>query len=123
MPPQTPLDYEPAPDALIDVLLQRLADEPANVDVHRELRTAALKRKVDGGPPGGTFATMRPLPRDPLRQLIHVERLWSLDPGNLDRLVKVAQAIEACAVERPEVDFEPVRKWLHRIAQAARAGA
>jgi hypothetical protein len=121
MPPRTPFDYEPAPGALIDALLQRLEGDPGSLDLHRELRTAALKRKAAGGPPAGTLARMWPLPNDPVGRLIHVERLWSLDPSNLDWLLKVAEAVEVCAAERPGTDFGSVRRWLRRLAQAARA--
>lgn len=120
MSTQTPIEDEPDPDALINVLIKQLADDPGNVNVHRELRTAALRRKVNGGPPAGMLQGMWPLPSDPLRRLIHIERLWALDPGNLELVVKVSRAIEACAVDRPEVDFEPVRHWLDCIVQAAR---
>ena len=123
MPEQTPLDYESAPDALIDGLLGRLANDRANVEVHRELRVAALKRTANGGPPAGMLARMHPLPRHPVRRLIHVERLWSLDPGNTDWLVKVAGAIERCAAKRPEIDFDPVLRWLMQLAEASRTGA
>src|SRR5690349_3773535 len=118
MPPQTSIEYEPAPEALIDALLHRIAADPCNVEIHKELRTAALKRKADGGPPPGRLARLRLLPRDPLQRLIHVERLSSLDPASLDWLFQVGQAIEACRPARPDVNFQPVRRWVYGLVQA-----
>jgi hypothetical protein len=124
LPRLTPLvaAYEPDLPTLIDALLQRLANDPGNPDLHRELRETALRRKVAGGPPLGVFAHIRPLPRDPLRRLIHVEWLWSFDPGNMKWLGEVALAVEACAAARSGTDFEPVRRWLRRMLNAASAG-
>ncbi len=120
MPGRESLDYDPAPDELIHVLLSRLADDPANLDLRRQIRTAALRRKANGGRPAGALARMRRLPRDPLQRLVHLERLWSLDPCNDEWMIKVAQALEVCAAQRPELDFDPVRRWIRELVLAAR---
>jgi hypothetical protein len=102
-------------DNLIESLLARIAADPSNLALHRELRETALRRKAGGGAGSGVFARVLPLPRDPLRRLVEVERAWSLDPGDVQALLRVAYAVEKCAAAQPQADFEPVRRWLREI--------
>jgi hypothetical protein len=104
----------------INSLLERVAASPTDVAVHEQLRTAALRHTVAGSRPLGLLATLRPVPRDPLRRLLHFERLAAFDPGNVGRLVQVWQAVELLASSRPHADFEPVRRWITRIIRALR---
>jgi hypothetical protein len=107
--------------ARIHELLGRLVDDPRNLHLHRELRDAALRRASAGGRPLGLFTRDLRAPRDPLRRLVHVERLWSFDPGNMNWLHEVVCAVEACAAANANENFDPVRRWLRRTLTAAGA--
>lgn len=104
----------------IELLLEKIATEPSNVELHRQLREAGIRRKANGGPRAGTFARLVPLPRKPLQRLIYVARLSALDPGDLELLRQVALALEQLAAARPELDFAPVGEWLRSVSDCAR---
>ena len=122
MPQQQP-DYEPPLAYEIELGLQRMAAAPDDVSLHQQLRVTALRYKAEGGRAAGLFEQVKLAPRDPLQRLLHAERLWSLDAGNLSLVTKVLAAL--AAVERSEVDrdFTAVRCWLYSILSAGTAGA
>jgi hypothetical protein len=123
MPPPTTIDDPRQLRRQIESLVERLGVRPLDLELHQQLRETALRHKVAGGRDVGLLERMRRVPRDPLRRLLHVERLWSFDPGNTERFVRVVQAFEAHAVKTPDLDVEPVRRWLNRLFEAMRAGA
>lgn len=103
----------------IEALVGRLAESADNLDLHRQLRETAIRHKAAGGLGLGIVPRLRRLPRDTLQRLVHFERLWSFDPMNTDRMLQVYGAIEAHAVSRPDLDFEPARRWLAQILRHA----
>lgn len=110
MPPQTTIDDPRHLRQEIELLVERLSTNPVDLALHEQLRETALRHKAAGGRDVGTLERLRPAPKDPLRRLLHVERLWSFDPGNTERLGWVAQALEAYASEKADLDVEPVRQ-------------
>jgi hypothetical protein len=123
MLPKTTIDHRRQLRQDIEALVERLSTNPIDLALHKQLRETALRHKAAGGRDVGTLERLRRPPKDPLRRLLHVERLWSFDPGNTERLVWVAQALEAYASETPDLDVEPVRLWLKRLFRAMRPGA
>ena len=122
MPQQQPNDEAPLAYE-IELGLQRIAAAPDDVALHQQLRVTALRYKAKGGRAAGLFAQMKLPSRDPLQRLLHAERVWSLDAGNLDLTTKVLAAM--AALERSETgrDFSAVRRWLYSILSAGTAGA
>ena len=123
MQAQTTIDDPRQLRRQIESLVERLGAAPLDLELHLQLRETALRHKAAGGRDVGLLERLRPEPKDPLRRLLHVERLWSFDPGSLERCVRVARALEAYAVKTPDLDVEPVRRWLNRLFKAMRAGA
>jgi hypothetical protein len=123
MPPQTTIDDPRSLRQEIESLVDRLGTNPIDLALHKQVRETALRHKAAGGRDVGTLERLRRAPKDPLRRLLHFERLWSFDPGNAERLVWVAQALEAYASECPDLDVEPVRLWLKRLFRPMRPGA
>lgn len=118
--PQSPTSVAPTDfDARMTELLASLSIDPANLALHKELRDVALRRKIAGGRGAGLLDKLWPRPKAPAERLVRACRLWAMDPGDLDLLVRVSQAVEFCAEAMPGVDFLPVREWLLRIARAA----
>jgi hypothetical protein len=123
MPSRTTIDDPRQLRQEIESLVERLDTSPADLALHKQLRETALRHKAAGGRDVGTVERMRRAPKDSLRGLLHVERLWSFDPGNTERLDWVAEALEAYASEFPDLDVEPVRLWLKQLFRAMRPGA
>lgn len=122
MPPQTTIDDPRRLREEIESLVERLKMNPVDLALHKQLRETALRHKAAGGRDVGTAERLWPAPKDPLRRLHHVERLWSFDSGNINRLVSVAEALEACADERPDLELEPFLRWLQWLISAMRTG-
>ena len=93
MPPPTTIDDPRQLRQEIESLVDRLSMNPVDLALHKQLRDTALRHKAAGGRDVGTLERLRRAPKDPLRRLLHVERRWSFDPGNSDRLACVAQAM------------------------------
>jgi hypothetical protein len=104
-------------DVEIESILARLARQPDSLAMHEELRRAALHYKAGGGPPLGALAAMPPMSRDAVRALVHFERCWAYDVGNTDLLIRVARAVDACAKEHPDFNFQPVQQWLEELVR------
>jgi hypothetical protein len=101
--------------------LERLAKAPADLGVHEKLRVAALRHKAAGGRSLGFFQAHEALPKDSLKRLLHIERLWAFEPGSIDYMLRLQQAVNAHAVSSSDLDFDPMRRWLGEIIQRARA--
>jgi hypothetical protein len=123
MPPRKTIDDRRRLRQEVESLVERLSVNPVDLALHKQLRETALRHKAAGGRDVGTLERLRRAPKDPLLRLLHVERLWAFDPGNSERMVWVAQALDAYASEAPDVDVEPVRLWLTRLFRAMRTGA
>ncbi len=114
----------PQPDNLanllyaIEFLLHQIAADPANLSLHHELRETALRYKSIGGLDAGLMQKAKPLPADAKERMIHVERLWSLDPGNLNRVQQLLAAVAVVQRDMRDSDFALVRQWLYKILQA-----
>jgi hypothetical protein len=107
----------------VDLALQGVADEPNNVVKHQALRNAALRYKAGGGKAAGILERLGIHRRDPLGRLLQVERLWSLDAGNLDYVPQVFAAVAGVDRCTPSPGFAAVRRWLYDILAAGGAGA
>jgi hypothetical protein len=104
-------------EAEIERLLGTLAERPSDLELHRAVRTASLRYKAAGGPPLGSLAWFRIPERDPVRQLIRVERCWAHDTNDIER------AVGSCAAARRDVDFAPVLDWLEELLRSLTARA
>ena len=98
----------------IKQLLDQLAKNPANLLLHQRLRQAALQHKAAGGPDLGILAKLK-CPRDPLQRLLHAQRLWCFDPGNVDRVLQLVRALESYSNSFPDANIEPIRLWLTEL--------
>ncbi len=98
----------------IDLFIDGLREEPANVEAHQSLREIAQRRKASGGKDLGTFDKMklRKPAADALGDLLNTERLLAYDPDNLDWIavaMKLAQ----------KLSLTQVHQWLHTIYSTA----
>jgi hypothetical protein len=107
----------------IELALQGVAAEPDNLARHQALRRAALHYKAGGGRAAGMLTRLASHRRDPLQRLLQVERLWSLDPGNLSLVPQVLAALAGVERCTPGHDFAPVRRWLYGLLAVGGAGA
>jgi hypothetical protein len=46
---------------------------------------------------GSPMIPIRLAPRDPPRRLVHAERVWAFDPGNMSCVLDVVSAVEAAS--------------------------
>ena len=74
---EAPLAYQ------IELGLQRIAAAPDDLSLHERLRVTSLRYKAEGGRSAGMLEQFRLPHRDPVQRLLHLERLWALDPGDL----------------------------------------
>ena len=121
MPPQSTIGDARWLRQEIESLVERLSANPADLALHKQLRETALRYKASGGRDVGLLDRLRRAPKDPLRRLLHVERLWAFDLANDERLFRVAQALEAYASEVPDLDLDPICLWLTRLFHATRS--
>src|SRR6186997_1397565 len=102
--------------AEIERLLAAIAERPGDLELHQNLRTMSLRYKAAGGPPLGRLAWLfRGYGLNALQHLIYVERAWSHDVGNVDRLLDVKRAVESCIAARRDLDFAAVSRWLEDL--------
>jgi len=100
-------------DAAIDVFIQGLAFDPENIEAHKALREAALRRKAAGGKDLG-FLEKRKLPRakDNKRAMLNAEKLLAYDPGNVQHMESMTRAAG-------EGGLTEVSKWIGAILRQA----
>ena len=101
----------------IKMFLQGLALNPDNVAAHQELRKLSLRRKAAGGKNVGTFEKLRlqaqlASERDRRRATLAAEKLLAYDPGNVDRMIDLAN----CA---RKADLTATAAWVERIIRTA----
>ena len=113
MPPQPVMNYEADPRAELEAALARIADDPSDVRLYKQLYEAVLRYKAQGGRALGMFARLAPPPKEPIGRLHHHLRLWAFDFGDSDRLLAVHQAAADC--DTPDGTFEPVVIWSRRL--------
>lgn len=116
MPRQQP-DYEAPLAYEIELGLQRIAGAPDDLSLHEQLRVTSLRYKAEGGRAAGALEQFRLPHRDPIQRLLHLERLWALDPGNFIWPHKMLAALAAAERADPLRNFAPVRRWLYRILE------
>ena len=76
----------------IEMHVQAITLAPGDVELHKELRRLGLRYKAAGGKAAGMFTRVRATsterkPRqtgDLVERLGRIERLWAMDPGNVD---------------------------------------
>ena len=107
-------------DDPIELLLAKIVAEPSNVELHRQLRAAGIRQRATGGSRASVLERALPLPSDPLRRLIHLERLWTRDPADLELLRQFTSALEELAAACPEADFTAVARWLKGLWDGSR---
>lgn len=117
MPPQKP-NHEGALAYSIELGLQRIATAPDDVALHQQLRVTGLRYKAEGGPAAGLLERLNLTSREPLQRLLHAERIWSMDPGNLSLIPEVLAALSGLERTKPDRDFSAVRRWVSSILSA-----
>src|SRR6478609_7276395 len=117
MPQQQP-NYEAPLAYAIELGLQRIATAPDDVVLHQQLRVTALRYQAEGGRATSLLEQIELPSRDPLQRLIHAERVWSLDAGNLNLITKVLATLTALELSETGRDFSAVRRWLYGIQSA-----
>lgn len=78
-------------DYALDMYIQGLLREPANLDEHKALREVSLRRKVSGGKPAGGFLGIKPYfsGKSPKEQMLNAEYLLAKDPGNIGHMLSM----------------------------------
>ena len=104
----------------IELSLQRIAADPDDLAHHQRLRSLALRRKATGSRAAGLVDRLRRPPDDPVPRLLHIERAWSLDPGDSNHIPKVLAAMTGVQRADPSLNSGPVRRWLYAILAASR---
>jgi len=81
----------------IDMFIEGLNREPANIPEHQYLHDVALRRKIKGGKPaGGIFGAKGPLKGKTSKdQMLNAEYLLAKDPGNLTHMLGLLRAAAA----------------------------
>lgn len=81
-------------DYAVELYIQGLVREPANIPEHDALRRVAMERKVKGGKPAGGFLGPK-LPmkgKAPKDQLLNAEYLLAKDPSNITHMLTILRA-------------------------------
>ena len=106
-------------DYAVDCYINGLRHELDDMDSHRALREAALKRKAAGGKAAAMTEKLKKGGKVVLDKLLHAEMLASKDPLNPALLVDVmALGVEADTVEQ-EIDLAPLAYWFGELTLEA----
>ena len=100
----------------LDLFLDGLRDDPGNIDAHRALRDAALRRKAAGGAGLSTLAKMklRKPGADPVEDMLNTEKLLAYDPMNRDWIAAAIRHADAAGLAA-------TKQWFFEVYSEASA--
>ncbi|MEQ9454819.1 MAG: hypothetical protein RLN76_09550 [Phycisphaeraceae bacterium] len=100
-------------DYAIDLFINGLRHDPANMNRHEDLRDVALKRKLAGGKPAGFAAKLSSGGSTKLEKMLSAEKLWAMSPLDARLMRDVMKlAVEADAQEDDETNLAEVAYWM-----------
>lgn len=99
-------------DFAIECYIHGLEHEPDNMAQHEALHEVAKRRKVAGGKPMPWHKAMAKGGKDPVQRLLHAERLWAMNPLDVNLMVAVMdRAVEANDAEQ-ELNLGELAYWV-----------
>ncbi|WP_428389055.1 tetratricopeptide repeat protein [Mucisphaera sp.] len=99
-------------DYAIDLYINGLRHDPANMNMHELLREVALKRKLAGGKPAG-FGTKLGGGSGKLDKMLAAEKKWAMSPLDAKLMRDVMKlAVEADQQEDEDTNLAEIAYWM-----------